>query len=164
VLRMPNKRRAGEERRSFASAIRTLPRVEKWTQKMDDGRECLALTLEAHASTKKNTNTHTHTHTEQRQLPQCVTQRRENPDGETRAPTQRIQKRGEGCGPLLADCATKPAAQPAVQLPVELHNSLPGLSAWLRLEPSLLPSWAPTRVLDETGCDMGGQKPPKRNR
>lgn len=57
VLRKPNKRCAGEDRRSFAPGSRTIPRVEKFYQKINAGRGCLVLLLKL-AHHQKHTNTH----------------------------------------------------------------------------------------------------------
>lgn len=63
MLRMPNKRRAGEDMGSFAPESRTTTGRKVYSEKKDAGRGRLALTRQAHASPKTHKNTHRHKHT-----------------------------------------------------------------------------------------------------
>jgi hypothetical protein len=108
-LRKPNKRRAPGEERSFAADSRTISWIEKYTQKIMQAENALALMPEAHASPK----THKLTYGEQVQMRTAATKNHGSHSAHS-AHTQRYKNRSVFLSYLVPDCTA----------PCRMHNRL----------------------------------------
>jgi len=159
VLRQPNKHRAGEDGGSPAPDSRKIPRVEKLLEKKDAGRGCLALMPEAHASPK----THEYTHREQVQMRNAATEPQSSHCAHPALQKSRCRSTLQIAltAQLIASCISRCTATPSAQRVEQPAASVVRSPACC---PACCPArWAAPRMLDDSGCEMGGQKPPKRN-